>query len=66
MKMKQTLNLSNYLGKNVKQLDDMTLRNVIYQVYGEWNSNYNRQNLEQISKAALDDCDITFTDNVKK
>lgn len=53
MKMKETLELTKYSANSVSTLDDMTLRNIIYQVHGEWNSSYTRSSLEQIGKEAL-------------
>lgn len=53
MKMKEKLNLANYDAKHMDELDDLTLRNIIYQVYGEWNSDWNRQDLEDQAIDAL-------------
>ncbi len=53
MKMKEKLVLSNYNADEVSELDDMTLRNIIYQVYGEWNSALTRPDLEIIAIDAL-------------
>lgn len=53
MQPKQKLNLALYVNEDVKDLDDLTLRNIIYQVYGEWNSIYTRDDLETIGMDAL-------------
>lgn len=53
MIVKQKLNLSNFRARSVKSLDDLTLRNIIFQVYAEWNSSYSRWELEIIAKEAL-------------
>lgn len=53
MKMKEKLNLANYDAKHVDEMDDLTLRNIIYQVHGEWNSCLTREDLEIIAIDAL-------------
>ena len=53
MQPKQKLDLSEYNSRNVTNIDDLTLRNIIYQVYGEWNSTYSRKDLESIGQDAL-------------
>ena len=53
MKMKEPVDISTFYGKDVKHLDDMTLRNIIYQHHHEWNSSFSRADLELIARDAI-------------
>lgn len=61
MKPKDPINLkaySHYLqNADMESLDDLTLRNIIYQTWGEWNSDWTRADLIEQATEALSEID---------
>jgi hypothetical protein len=61
MQPKQKINLKAYAhylqNSDMESLDDLTLRNIIYQTWGEWNSCFTREDLIQQATEALSELD---------